>query len=302
MSLDLKRYERRAHQIWSSTVDRRLQRLYEFQAWMKREGYDEPDIHALDYYLDELQENYDNPGTIRVYFYDVLSYYEAMLVPLDPMQLKRIYRRLPTVPSKKVDFLTKEEVQKLFNQIQGNLKYTLIYSLLYDYARRTGEILQTGASPGLCWEDVDFTEQRITFCILKKKEGLIPVTYALRGRTYDLITLWSERRPQTGKAERTLNDGTVETVTPVFDITQRAVEIMFKKHCRRAGIKRDHRDQKGRKLVPHLLRHSRITHEGQDETPVDWVSKRLAQHSDINITLSSYRGFDTDEDKRRMKE
>lgn len=298
MVLDLERYEMRAKQIWS-TVDRRVNQLKKFQDWMQREGFKEADTKALDYYLDHLQQSYDNPGTINVYFYDVLSYYEAMLIPLDPMQLKRIQRRLPTVPSKKVDFLTKEEVQSLFDQVQGDLKYTAIYSLLYDYARRSGEILQTPASPGLCWEDVDFEQGTITFCILKKKEGLVPVTYALMGRTLEILKLWYPRRPRTEKQRRELNDGEVETVTPVFDITQRAVEIMFKKHCRRAGIKRSRRDQTNRKLVPHILRHSRITHEGQDDTPIEYVSKRLAQHSDIKITLSSYRGFDTDEDRRR---
>jgi integrase len=298
MSLDLERYTFRAEKIWPNTVDRRLQRLKDFQAFMKKSGFEEPDVHALDYYLDELMMTHDDPGTVRVYYYDVLSYFEAMLIPIDAMQLKRIQRRLPIVPTKEADWLTKEEVTKLFEVVSHNLKYTLIYHLCYEYARRTGEILPTGASPGLCVEDV--TPSDITFYIVKKKEGLIPVTYALKNETERLINRWKKNPKRFGPwTERVDHLNEKMTVRPLIQLTQRAVEIQFPKHCARAGIKPNGGDQKNRRLVPHILRHSIITHMGQDDVPVDYVSKRLAQHSSVDVTTTSYRGFSKDEDRKR---
>lgn len=298
MSLDLKRYEFRAKQIWPNTVESRLKRLKDFQSFMKKNGFEEPDVHALDYYLDELTANLDNPGTVRVYYYDVLSYFEAMLIPLDAMQLKQLQRRLPRVPSKEADYLTKEEIENLFKAVQYDMKYTLIYHLCYEYARRTGEILKTKASPGLCVEDV--TNSGITFYIVKKKEGLIPVTYALKKETLELVTEWKKRPKRFGKPiERVDHLNNKMTVRPMFDLTQRAVEIAFPKHCERAEIYPDGGDQKGRRLVPHILRHSIITHMGEDDVPVDYVSKRMAQHSSVDVTTSAYRGFSKEEDRRR---
>ena len=299
-SLDFERYEFRANQIWPSTVNRRLSRLQHFQEFMKKNGFDATNIKALDYYLDELTKTMDNAGSIAVYFYDVLSYYEVMLISLEPMHLKQIKRRLPRVLQKEPDFLTRDEVVALFKVVSDNLTYTLIYHLLYHYCRRTGEVLQSAASPGLCWEDMDSTT--VTFYILKKKIGLTQASYELLPQTS--VMLKDIRPKKMGKTvEREIIDERgsqrVQSVTPVFKLSQRAVEIAFKKHCEVAGIKPDGGGQVGRRLVPHLLRHSYITHQGEDDVPIEFVSKKMAQHSSIEITASAYRGFSKGEERRR---
>ncbi|MEM1659457.1 MAG: tyrosine-type recombinase/integrase [Candidatus Jordarchaeales archaeon] len=136
------------------------------------------------------------------------------------------------------------------------------------YARRLGEVL------ALTWRDVDLENGRITFTILKKRREE-RATYELEPWIKEMI---SRYRELLGKDR-------------LFELTERAVERAFKKDCRWAGI-----EPRGRRLTPHILRHSRITSLREKGVPLDVISKHLVRHSRFDTTVQFYRAV-TEEEK-----
>ncbi|GAH85421.1 unnamed protein product [marine sediment metagenome] len=140
-------------------------------------------------------------------------------------------------------------------------------------------MIKNRPSLGVQWQDIDFENNKIEFHILKKNH-VTPVTFPLTG-------ILAQELLEFKKGEG----------GPVFNVAEISVEVAFKKHCAIAGIKPDNEEQKNRRLVPHILRHSKLTHLRQDGVPLDYVSKRVAQHSRVDTTVQFYRGFSQKEDE-----
>jgi len=224
-------------------------------------------------------------GSTIIYVYHVLSYFELMMVPLDPFKLKALKKRLNkmTPPQEEADWLTEEELTSLFGlPLKDN--HRLIYSILYEYARREGEVLKIPDYDGLQWFDIDFENNEITFTITKKSSKTLS-SYDLTPYLKGELLEWRKKHP----------------TDPVFKITTRAIQIAFKSACKRAGIKLSNpvvNNGRKRRLSPHILRHSRASHIRQKkQAGLDYVSKRLLVHSDVNTTIRFYRGFSEEEDE-----
>lgn len=259
--LDLKTFRLRAKNIFPETsLERKLIVLRQYESFLKKNGL-QPNLESLNLWLDDLLKRRLSNSTLNVYAYDVLSYFEIMMFDLDEKKLKLLKKRLPPRDTKEVDFLTEDEVARL---ITGTLSPVrrLIYALCYSYARRLGEVL------ALRKGDIDLEKNTITFTILKKKREE-KAAYELEHWIKDMLI----------KYEDVLGKG------KLFEITERAVEIGFKKDCGRAGI-----ESRGRDLRPHILRHSRVTSLRGRGVPLDVVSKFVVKHSRFDTTVQFYRG------------
>ncbi|MEM1820366.1 MAG: tyrosine-type recombinase/integrase [Thermofilaceae archaeon] len=258
--IDLETYALRARDIYSgSTLARRLKTLRQYARFLEERGL-EPGPESLALWLDELRRRGLSPNSIRAYAQDVMSYFDVMMVGVDERELERLRRTLPPIRPRPVDYLTDEEVARLIRATPSPVR-RLIYALMYAYARRLGEVL------ALTWRDVDLERKTITFTILKKR---VPerATFPLEPWIERMIV---ESREHLGR-ER------------LFELTERAVERAFKRDCVLAGIRPG-----GRRLRPHILRHSRITSLRDKGVPLDIVSKYLARHSRYETTVLFYR-------------
>ena len=260
--LDLDTFLLRARRVYpEKSLRKKLIVLRLYDRFLEEKGL-ELGLESLNLWLDELTRKGLSDGTIYVYFYDVLSYFDLMMLDLDERKLRSLKRRLPSQPAGQADFLTEEEVVKIIHGTKS-LMHRLIFALMYSYARRLSEVLLLTRS------DIDLENDKITFTILKKKREEKAV--------FDL--------------EPWIKEMLVEYLKDVkgdklFDITGRAVEIAFKKTCNDVGI-----EAKGRRLTPHILRHSRITHLRDRGVPLEIVSKVIARHSRFDTTVQFYRGI-----------
>ncbi|MEM3994973.1 MAG: tyrosine-type recombinase/integrase [Thermofilum sp.] len=259
--LDLETFKLRASSIYpESSIRRKEIVLRKYEEFLKDRGL-KPGVESLNLWIDELVRMGYSASTVRAYAYDVISYFEIMMLDVDERKLKLLKKRLPPLEAPKVDYLTDEEVAKLIRTCPSPVR-KLIYSIMYAYARRLGEVLS------LTWRDVDLERGTITFKILKKRREE-RATYEIEPWINEMIIKY---RKFLGK-ER------------LFEITRRAVEIAFKKDCMRAGI-----ESNGRRLRVHILRHSRITSLREKGVPLDVVSKYLAKHSRFDTTVQYYFG------------
>jgi len=258
MSLDLETFRLRAETVYpKTTVRRKLVSVSKYDSFLSSRGL-KPGLESLAAWVDELRKSGVSPRTVSAYARDVLTYFDFMMLDVDERRLKMFKKMLPPVRLDMADFLTKDEVERLI-KTTTDLRRKIIYLLMFAYARRLGEVLNA---------TVDFERNTVTFPILKKKSGET-ATYPLEPKIRELL----EEYMQYVKGRK------------LFNITPRAVEIGFKKDCERAGI-----EPNGRRLRPHILRHTRITLLREAGVPLDVISKFLARHSSITTTVSFYMG------------
>jgi integrase len=263
--LDLETYRLRASSVYSeSTVRHRVYVLRGYGRFLEERGM-EPGVESLMAWLDELQRRGTPQGTLAVYAYAVLSYFDLMLVKVDERSLKVVRRRARLPPPSGAEYLTEEEVRRLIEAAPPRRK--LIYAFMYSYSRRLGEVLH------LTWRDVDLERGTVAFRILKKRQEEVAV-YPLEPWIREML---SRYRSELGEDR-------------LFPVTKQAVEKGFKRDCEAAGI-----EPKGRRLRPHLFRHARVTHLRARGVPLDVVSKWLLRHSKYDITLGYYRAVTEEE-------
>jgi len=270
MSLDLDTYMLRTSSIHpSSSLSKKRSVLGRYREFLGKTG-GEPGLESLQLWVDELTRDGMSPGSISSYAYDVLSYFDVMMMDLNERMMRGLRRRLPKRAIGEVDFLKEEEVARLLRAPMPP-EHRLVYSLMYAHARRMGEVLR------LEMDDIDFEKNTITFNI-EKKDHTERATYKLEPWVKDLLAGFVGPMGKGG----------------VFKRKMRAFETAFKKVCKRAGIK-----EEGRRLVPHILRHSRATHLRNRKVPLDVVSKSVLRHSNIQTTVAFYRGI-TEEEKEEI--
>ncbi|MEM3754012.1 MAG: site-specific integrase [Candidatus Micrarchaeaceae archaeon] len=265
--LDIKTFTLRAKDLYpKSCLQRKEVVLKQYDSFLEKNGL-QPSLESLNLWIDDLLKRGLSSSTLGVYTYDVLSYFELMMLDLDERKLKLLKKRIPPRSVGEVDFLTDDEVARLITNTPSPIR-RLIYALCYTYARRLGEVL------ALTRKDLDLENGIITFAILKKKRE--------EKATYELEP-WIK--------EMLLKYDNILGKERLFERTARAVEIAFKRDCKRAGIQ-----SRGRDLRPHILRHSRITSLRNKGVPLDLVSKYVARHSRFDTTVQFYRGI-TEEEK-----
>lgn len=270
--LDIDTFILRAKNIYSEQSLRHKEIvLRKYDKFLEERGL-KPGIESLNLWVDELIKSGLSSNSIYVYVYDVLSYFDLMMIDVDEKKLRMLKRRIQPRTIKQVEFLTDDEVASLISNTHSPIR-KLIYALCYAYARRLGEVLSLTRS------DIDLNNDTITFTILKKKSNE-RATYRLEPWIKEMLIKYDSFL---GKDK-------------LFNITDRAVEIGFKKDCMRAGIKPN-----GRNLRPHILRHSRITSLREKGVPLDLISKYLAKHSRYDVTIQFYRGV-TEEEKISIPE
>lgn len=238
--------------------------LRKYHEFLEETGMEEG-LSSLAAWMSYLEREGFSPGTIRNAVGTVVAYFRFAGVPLDQNILEAIKRRVP-VSERKVDVMTEDEVRDLM-LLTTNMRHKLLFALMYTYARRLGEVIS------LTWDDIDFEAGTITFNILKKK-GVHRATFPLDETLAKMLRVL--RRKSGGRR--------------VFNMSERAAEIAFRSALRKAGIKPN-----GRRLTPHTLRSSRITHLLKNGTPIDVVSKHVARHSNFNTTLQFYRAITGEE-------
>lgn len=265
--LDIKTFKLRAKDLYPKPcLQRKEIVLKQYDSFLEKNGL-QPSLESLNLWLDDLLKRGLSSSTLGVYTYDVLSYFEIMMFDIDEKKLKLLKKRLPPRSVGEVDFLTDDEVASLITKTPSPIR-RLIYALCYAYARRLGEVLS------LTRKDLDLQNGTITFTILKKKRE--------EKATYE-VEPWIK--------EMLLKYDNILGKERLFEITARAVEMAFKRDCKRAGI-----ESRGRDLRPHILRHSRITSLRNKGVPLDLVSKHVARHSRFDTTVQFYRGI-TEEEK-----
>lgn len=258
--LDLETYELRASRVYSrSTVRKRLKTLRQYSEFLKRTGM-EPGVESLVAWMDELYKRM-KPNSVGSYARDVLSYFDVMLIDIDEKKLRSLKSMIPPLFYRKSDYLTVEEVRRLIGV--ARYPYKLVYALSYAYARRLGEVLRAS---------VDLSSSSVRFPVFKKRAAEV-ASFRLEGWIRSMVEdyLKSYGAPRGLGPDR------------LFDVTDRAVERAFKRDCERAGI-----DPSGRRLSPHVLRHSRIQHLIERGVPIEVVSKYLARHSSVTTTFQFY--------------
>lgn len=265
--IDLETYRFRVKDLFPEyNLRKRLIVLRMYSDFLREKGL-EPGAESLNSWVDELVKRGLSGSTIRVYVHYVLNYFDIMMIDVDERKIRVLKKRIPRDESRSVDYLTDEEVARLIKLTPSPVR-RIIYALMYAYARRLGEVLS------LTWRDVDLVNNTVTFRILKKKREE-KATFELEPWIRDMII---EYRSFLGSDK-------------LFERTASSIEIAFKKDCARAGI-----EPRGRRLRPHILRHSRLTSLREKGVPLDVISKYLARHSRFDTTVSFYRGV-TEEEK-----
>lgn len=263
MNIDIEKFELRAQGVFKeSTFKRKILNLRNFAKFLKAKklNFEEDPIKCIDEYLDYMRSKGLDPGTIRNAFYDIKSYLEIMRIPVD---LTLVEKYLPRYTLEEADYLEVDEVKRLLEVAKPF--YRALYAVMYAYARRPGEVLRLKRT------DVDFENMKITFPILKKATD--------ERATYDLEPWIAELLQQLErKSDR------------VFPISHQRLCKKFRRDCIKAGILK--------KVTPHVLRHSRITHLGQLGIDIVVIQKYIAKHSKLETTVRIYRHITREEIKK----
>lgn len=157
------------------------------------------------------------------------------------------------VPKGKPDFLTEEEIKKLFSFIT-NPSHLAVFNLLYLTGMRISEAVN------LTWEDVDFEEMIIK---VRSKNDWHTKNYKERN-----IPIHPKLLPHLEHLKSIKKDN------KVVPYKYPTVEHLFQKYSKKSGIK----------VSPHLLRHSIATAMASKGVSLHAI-KEILGHSDYSTTL-----------------
>jgi len=254
--LDLEGFRLRASRVYSeATLRRKLSVLRAYGEFLKATGM-EPGPESLAKWMDELSKTKRlSPQSVAVYARDVLSYFDLMLLDVDERKVRAVKRTIPPVSLRPAEALTADEVRRLIEVAEP--PYRLLFALMFAYARRLSEALRAR---------IDLASNTVSFPLLKKR-GEEWATFPLEGWVRGLAEEHSKYYP----------------LSDPFPVTPRSVELAFKRFCGLAKIR-----PRGRRLRPHMLRHSRLTLSVERGVPLEVVSKVLARHASVRTTYQFY--------------
>ena len=299
--MEIETYRKRAkHNIHESTLASRISGQRHLDNFI---GGGDPTVEDVENWVDHMIDLHDQgeikASTIREYFKAVDYYFE--LVKGESEALEHIRKRLPTSDSEPGEFLTPDEWELLRENVVS-YRDKAIVELMYKYSRRPTEVIL------LNMEDIDFEEDTITFCILKKKKAngqLLPVRkygYNEESREWDHIhrvfRATFELEPESRRmlenylkyrediSESAEIEGQEREVSPVFlgrdgrisyDTVWRTVKVA----CKRAGIDKN--------ITPKGAgRHSRSTHLDWSGNSPEEIGRHMLLHDPDTTVVGRY--------------
>jgi len=249
--------EKRKYALKPTTLQKHISALKTFERIVG--CYDrEPTIEDVEYFLDAFENEGLKHTTVSRFYCSVLKQYFKLFNPELVPELERLFEiRKPKIAQD--DFravhLSKDDIRKILAKL--DIPHNIIIATMYCFCRRLGEVLAL--------EKRDVTDTRITFNIFKKK-GIKKVEMP--------ITLMPEKW-----RERLLEWKSNVHGNKVFPITERAVEIAFKKVVKEIG-KPD--------AKVHDVRHARIRHLLDDGVDPSIIKDRLSFHEHMVMIWDIY--------------
>lgn len=207
------------------------------------------------------------------------------IITRNPAEAVRL--RGPRVPEDKMQPWSADEVATFLERAAGDLRYPVFYTMLALGLRR-GEVL------GLRWQDVNFTEGKVsirqTLALPGDRETPVIKTVKTpksRRTLYlpvDVLSLLEGVKAKQAENREKLHDlwqdtGLIFTTAYGRPIHPRNLTRSFKRLCKVSGV---------RPIRLHDLRHTYASLALKRGVPVEVVSERLG-HASVGFTLDVYR-------------
>lgn len=279
--MQIEKYKRRtSHNIADSTLNSRISAFNNFES----HGYSgEVTVDKVEKWIDELIQEYEDEkistGSIRQYYNAMRSYFKQ--VKGDPTALDHITSWLPKGKTDHGDYLTTEEWEKMINGIISYRDRTVIL-LMYEYARRPGEIRLLNMDDIVFSDKADDNEGTITFNILKKRrdpdEDVFRATFKLKENCERALKEYIEY----ARDEYEDEDGNRPLFTTSHGrISYDSIWIFVKKYAKDIAPDKN--------ITPKSMRHSRATHLDWDS---DYSPEQIARdqliHEPGTDVISAY--------------
>jgi integrase/recombinase XerD len=233
-----------------STIKTYVGVLEKFQSWLKETSLDQISKNDVQLYIDHLEEEQKNAGTIEKYLAAISAF--ARFLGKSDIILDISWKR----KGKEVeipDSLEEDEEKQLLLKIEsdGNLRnIAIVYTLLY-----TG--IRISELCALNYDDIEVTDKKAKLHVKDKNgeiERIIPLSTEVSKHLKEYI-------------ESTTNRGALFVSNASKRVSIRAIQYMLQKY----GVN------------PHKLRHTfcqKLINKGID---INTVAK-LAGHKDVNVT------------------
>lgn len=258
--MDIATYKRRRRRALADSTLR--QHVSVLQQLDEHIGGGEPSIEDLHTWLDKKDADGCSPSTLRQYGHAVRAYFDLVLHQ-DPPDLSR---RFGKGSRTRREALSRDDVLAIFHA-EPLPKYKALWRVLYEYARRIGEVL---AQEG---RDISLEAGRIRFN-LNKGGGTERVRFDLSPGVADAVRAYYDTRGTPG-AHRPVWIGS----NPRQPITGTSVRRHLKKTSARAI---------DRHVVPHQFRHSRVTHLRAEGVPYKAIQEGLTKHQSLSTLQDTY--------------
>ena len=247
----------------------RLSTLRTQAYWIKRymewTKLDRATVSKLPEFIDYLKQRGLAPSTINVAYHSLKHIAEITGEEVPRVSLPPVEEKLPHI-------LSKEEVEKLVNNVV-NVRDQCIITLLYDAALRRGELV------ALNCEDVNLREKTIT--IRRREKETFPHTIPLSRRSVELLRRYLKLR-KCGKGEPLfVNDKNERlSASTIYDIVRKWGRRILNKD-----------------IHPHQLRHSCASFLCKNDIPLNIIADFLG-HKSLGTVRRYARLTPTDLQKR----
>lgn len=263
---------RRKNSLSERTLDSRIYILKNLDNFLNGMGKDEPSTDAVHEYIDYLQDEDYNPGTIQQYWYHIRDYCSVMTVDIDE---DSVSRRLPSYTPERKEILTKEKVKMIIQEHEYKYEIRTISFLLYTFARRLDEVRT------MKLDDVDLDDRSIRFKILKSNLGY--KSFDTEPHVYQRMMNWIKKYRD--DKNDYLFPGTESEI-----IGKSTVSVGFRNICKFHGIE---------PKSTHYMRHSRISHLKSDGVPFYVIRDNLSFHQSLSVLQDTYTHA-TEEDRESI--
>jgi len=286
MKLDT--YEKRTkHNVSDVTMKTRMSALKNLEDFI---GEGEPTVDDVEEWVDHMIERYEDgdikASSIHQYFNSIKYYFDT--IHGDNRDITHMQQWLPKPSTDHGDFLTEDEWKQFIGSIY-NYRDRAIFLLMYEYARRPGEIRLLNE------EDIGYDEDEdvhtITFTILKKQRTTdgneFRATFNLKDNCKSALDQYMDKYERGDHEEIKQIEDEEKTVHPLFTtshgrISYDSIYKMSKKYARQAGI------DSNKNIMPKTMRHTRATH-------LDWagfepgeIARHQLVHGPNTQVISAY--------------
>lgn len=252
-----------------------LGRFMEFIGEKKADELSIDDVHRYQLFLSRYVDNRERPLSMKTQNYHLIALraFLKYLVKNDVQSLAPEKIDLKKIPERIVDFLTREELERLFDVSTANLRTgsrdRAILETFYSTGLRVSELVSLNRS------QVDLVRREFSI----RGKGQKPRIVFLSDRCVQALQVWLAERndnfePLFISLGRKRDDEEL-SLGEKRRLTAYTIEEMVRKNARLAGI--------GKKVTPHVIRHSFATellHNGADIRAV----QEMLGHASITTT------------------